>query len=115
MARWYVAHPPPPPLGSPARLAQVASSVARKGAVLLLSGARAAPRAGAPKPPSRRLLPVQARASTDASGADATFLVYISLAVSIVAADMVVGPCRVRRAAARLARRPMRLSRLARM
>ena len=56
-----------------------------------------------------------ARAGTGAPVADATFLVYISLAVSIVAADMVVGPCQVRRAAARLARRPMRLSRLARM
>ena len=45
----------------------------------------AVPRTGAPPP---RPLAVQARAGTDASGADAIFLVGISLPRSIGAADL---------------------------
>ena len=95
-----------PHLGSQARLAQVAAHAQRR-----YAAARAAPRTGA----APRRLPVAAHAGTGASVADATFLVGISSHRSIGAAADLGCTWRVRRAAARLARWPMRPSRPARM
>jgi len=70
-------------VGRPTSTRQIATL--RKGALCADPSRRsAAPRAGAPAP---RPLAVQARAGADASGADAIFLVGISLPRSIGAAD----------------------------
>ena len=96
-----------PHRSSPAHLAHCTGA---KGAVLPVGRSGGASRARA-----RRRLPVAACAGTGATVADATFLIGISSHRSIGAAADLGCTWRVRRAAARLARWPMRPSRPARM